>query len=148
MSLDVASNYAASFRPQGPILEGFNTALSTSSSDLLSAIPAQNAAMDMALAQAVVPQVAANARQRLTTDADLKLAADNRRASRRNSALAMLSSILGGGGNQQVTSMGRIDPLANLTTMGSFLDGERARRAQRATGSRGMLGSALQQLFG
>ena len=148
MSLDVASNYAASFRPQGPILEGFNAALSTSGSDLLSAIPAQNAAMDAALAQAVLPQVAANTRQRLTTDAELKLAADNRRASRRNSALTMLASILNSGNNQQVASMGRVDPIANLTTMGSFLDGERARRAQRTAGSRGMLGSTLQQLFG
>lgn len=147
MALDVASNYAAAFRPQGPFLDGFNLALSSSGADLLSAIPSQNAAMDLALAQATLPELGATARQRLVTEAELRNADLTRRSNRRSSALSMLSSILGSGLGQQIASSGRTNPYDSLSSMNTFLDSERQRRSQRTTGSRSTVGSALQQLF-
>lgn len=149
MALDVASNYAATFRPQEPVLAGFNLALSSSGSDLLSGIPAQNAAIDSALAQAALGQIGASARQRLTTDAELRLEEQTRRSNRRASAMKMLSSILEGGSGllQPPASRGRVDPYSTLTGVNNYLDLEASQRTGDTARSNAMMQNTLKQLF-
>lgn len=126
----IAEAYLGSFRPVQKV-EGFGDVLSSAGMNALGAIPGINANFEAQLAAKVLGESAATDRLQRNLDA---IAAENdltRRSNRRlagtRMASALLQSAFPGAGSPAGVEVG--DPLALLTSLGNFSQGERQRRA-------------------
>ena len=152
---EVAANFAASARPAAPFLDGFATVLSNDATRLLSSIPGQNAAMDLALAQSGLSELGATERQRLSLqaqkdvlNAQLADKALDRRSANRAAVLRMAGQVFGNALPALMPGTSSVDPFAAVTSMESVFSQLNQRRAERMSGSRGVATNALTKLFG
>jgi ABC-type uncharacterized transport system YnjBCD ATPase subunit len=140
MSLGVASNYLASFQPVRP-LAGFETVLSTKGADLLSQIPLENAAMELAMAKQTLAEAGQTRRQQMVVDSRQQ----ELEAVRRQSGLRMAGALFGMGGNVG-GGLAVTDPLALKAAVDGMARQRRADLAGRTVGSNALLSQALQNL--
>jgi hypothetical protein len=139
--MSVASTYLASFQPVRPMLEGFGNVLSTDAAALLSSIPAQNAAMELALGKQALAEAGANRRQQMSIDAQLAQLEDARKLG----ALRMAGSLFGLGGGVG-GGLATADPLQLKTGVDQLMAARRAQVASRGLRSNAYLAQAVENL--
>ena len=142
----VASSYLASFRPAQAV-PGFENVLSNQATNLLGAIPGENAALQAQLAASALQEVGATERLQRNLDA---IALENelrRKDGKKLGALRMAGSLLGSalpGSGDAGVAVG--DPLALLDKLGAFSQNERQRRANNSIRSNTLAAELLKSL--
>jgi hypothetical protein len=139
--MSATAAYLGSFQPVTPMLAGFNLALSTEAADLLSQLPAQNAAMELALARQALSEVGATRRQKMALDVQKR----ELEAARRANALRMAGSLFGMGGSVGA-GLGGADPLQLKSGLDALLAQRRANLAGRGVRSNAYLAQAVENL--
>lgn len=139
--MSVASTYLASFQPVRPMLDGFGNVLSTDAAALLSSIPAQNAAMELALGKQALAEVGANRRQQMSIDTQLA----QLEATRKQNALRMAGSLFGMGGGVG-GGLATVDPLQLKAGVDQLNAARRANLASRGIRSGAYLAQAAENL--
>lgn len=123
-----AESYLASFRPVTPV-PGFETVLSNIGTQALGKIPGENAALQAALASTALREAGGIERLQRNLDA---ISAENeltRSSNRKSGALRMAGELLAFSmpGTTQA-GVPTSDPLALVTALGNFSQGQRQRR--------------------
>ena len=142
----IASSYLASFRP-AQVVPGFENVLSNQATNLLGAIPGENAALQATLAANALQEVGATERFQRNLDA---LALENelrRKDVKKLGALRMAGSLLGSalpGSEEAGVAVG--DPLALLDRLGGYSQNERQRRASNSIRSNTLAAELLKSL--
>jgi ABC-type uncharacterized transport system YnjBCD ATPase subunit len=140
MSLGIASNYLASFQPVRP-LAGFETVLSTKGADLLSQIPLENAAMELAMAKQTLAEAGQTRRQQMVIDSRQQ----ELEAARRQNGLRMAGALFGMGGSVG-SGLSVADPLALKAAVDGMARQRRADLAGRSLRSTALFSQALENL--
>lgn len=140
----VAANYAANFRPVGPVA-GFENVLSTAGTALMSKIPFEKATARLAMAQDAFREKAAAVRQDKSWDAQLDRAREIDRANKKAGALRMAMDLFGGFGSD-TAQVAAVDPLALLDQLEGFTRTQELRRNERMRRSTASAAAGINEL--